>query len=412
MMSHAGFHGLIDARVKALQYPINEQSIKSRFGFVGTGMMGCEHIHVTLSLGRAEVAAIYDPHQPSVNDALGMLDKHKAPKPMIHDSLEALCADKSLDAIFICTPNYTHRNVFDTVKVTGKPIFLEKPMATTLTDAIHIATAASAYRNIVQLGMQYRYKSQYMLARTALMLGDVGDVKTVSMSEYRPPFLSKVDEWNKFSIYSGGTLVEKCCHYFDLINQFARSTPKRVFASGGQAVNFLDFEHKEKRSDIDDHAFVIVDYDNGVRGQFALNMFSGELYEELVIGGSLGRLHAWENASFKRGKASSVHIKVEVPGHPAYEGLACDYPESIEQTGHYGSTLFEHEQFLNALAGQSTDAATASEGLWAIITAWMAQKSIEQGEVIDVRSTLVEENCDPFQPGLMPDNLATRNTTT
>ena len=412
MMSHAGFHELIDARVKALQKPKYKESGILRFGFVGTGMMGCEHIRVTLSLGRAEVAAICDPHQPSVERALQTLEKHKAPKPTIHDSLEALCADNSLDAIFICTPNYTHRQVFDTVKATGKPIFLEKPMATTLTDAIHIATAASAYRNVVQLGMQYRYKSQYLLARAALMSGDIGEIKTISMSEYRPPFLGKVDEWNKFAIYSGGTLVEKCCHYFDLINQFAKSTPKRVFASGGQAVNFLDFEHKEKQSDIDDHAFVIVEYDNGVRGQFALNMFSEELYEELVIGGSLGRLHAWENASFKLGKASSAHIKVEVPDHRAYEGLACDYPESIERTGHYGSTLFEHQQFLNALNGQSTDAATASEGLWAIITAWMAQKSIEQGEVIDVRKALVDENCDPYQPDLMPDNLATRDSAT
>ncbi|MDG2375627.1 MAG: Gfo/Idh/MocA family oxidoreductase, partial [Woeseiaceae bacterium] len=169
--------------------------------------------------------------------------------------------------------------------------------------------------------------------------------------------------------------------------------------------NFLDFEHKEKRSDIDDHAFVIVEYHNGVRGQFSLNMFSEELYEELVIGGSLGRLHAWENASFKPGKVSSAHIKVEVPDHPAYEGLACDYPESIARTGHYGSTLFEHEQFLNALDGQTTDAATASEGLWAIITAWMAQKSIEQGDVVDVRKALIDENCDPYQPDLMPGNL-------
>ncbi len=193
MISHAGFHELIDARVKALQEPKHKESGKPRFGFVGTGMMGCEHIHVTLSLGRAEVAAICDPHQPSVDLALRTLDKHKAPKPTIHDSLEALCADSSLDAIFICTPNYTHRQVFDTVKVTGKPLFLEKPMATTLTDAIHIATAASAYRNVIQLGMQYRYKSQYLLARTALMSGDIGEVKTISMSEYRPPFLGKVD---------------------------------------------------------------------------------------------------------------------------------------------------------------------------------------------------------------------------
>jgi myo-inositol 2-dehydrogenase/D-chiro-inositol 1-dehydrogenase len=407
-MSTHPYQVVIDDNVRDIQAPMPAGSTKPRFGFIGTGMMGCEHIHVTLSLGRAEIAAIHDPHQPSLDLANWVLDKHDAPQPTIHASIDTLCADESLDAIFICTPNFTHREVFDRVIVSGKPIFLEKPMATTLDDAIYIANVASSYPSIIQLGMQYRYKAQYLLAQTALEAGDLGEVKTVSMSEYRPPFLGKVDEWNKFAAYSGGTLVEKCCHYFDLINRVAQSTPKRVFASGGQAVNFLDFEHNDKRSDIDDHALVIVEYDNGVRGQFALNMFSEELYEELVVGGSRGRLHAWENASFKPGKPSSARIKVEVPDHPAYEATTCDYPESIERTGHYGSTMFEHDRFISALRGESSDAATASEGLWAIITAWMAQRSIETREVVDVRQALVDVNCDPFQPHLMPESLANR----
>lgn len=407
-MSTHPYQVVIDDNVRDIQAPMPAGSTKPRFGFIGTGMMGCEHIHVTLSLGRAEIAAIHDPHQPSLDLANWVLDKHDAPQPTIHESIDTLCADESLDAIFICTPNFTHREVFDRVIVSGKPIFLEKPMATTLDDAIYIANVASSYPSVIQLGMQYRYKAQYLLAQTALEAGDLGEVKTVSMSEYRPPFLGKVDEWNKFTAYSGGTLVEKCCHYFDLINRVAQSTPKRVFASGGQAVNFLDFEHNDKRSDIDDHALVIVEYGNGVRGQFALNMFSEELYEELVVGGSRGRLHAWENASFKPGKPSSARIKVEVPDHPAYEATACDYPESIERTGHYGSTMFEHDRFISALRGESSDAATASEGLWAIITAWMAQRSIETREVVDVRQALVDVNCDPFQPHLMPESLANR----
>ena len=192
-----------------------------------------------------------------------------------NDTLGALVANLvEADALIICTPNYTHFEVLQVAMQSGKPILLEKPMATILSDAAAIVAASEAYSSFIQVGLQYRYKSQYVEAfheaRTRLSLGGI---KTISMSEYRPPFLGKVDEWNKFTAYSGGTLVEKCCHYFDLINRVAQSTPKRVFASGGQAVNFLDFEHNDKRSDIDDHALVIVEYDNGVRGQFALNMF-------------------------------------------------------------------------------------------------------------------------------------------
>ena len=49
-------------------------------------------------------------------------------------------------------------------------------------------------------------------------------------------------------------------------------------------MNFTDFEYKGKTSDIDDHALVIVDYENGVKAQFALNMFSEELFEALTVG--------------------------------------------------------------------------------------------------------------------------------
>ena len=89
--------------------------------------------------------------------------------------------------------------------------------------------------------MQYRYRS-YQLALSAISNGDVGSVEMISFCEYRPAFLPKVKEWNKFAVYSGGTLVEKCCHYFDLMNRIAASLPARVF-TGGKAVNFKDFSY-------------------------------------------------------------------------------------------------------------------------------------------------------------------------
>jgi predicted dehydrogenase len=175
-----------------------------------------------------------------------------------------------------------------------------------------------------------------------------------------------------------------------------------VFASGGRAVNFKSFSYDGRTSDIDDHALVIVEYENGVRAQFALNMFSEELYEGLTVSGDLGTLRAEERASFKPGRASSSQITVEVPGHAAYDGIDCTFPDDIEAGGHYGSTLFEHVRFLKMVRGQHSDGASCAEGLWAIITAWMAQESIRRGSVIDVRDTLARLGLDPFGDGLIP----------
>ena len=46
--------------------------------------------------------------------------------------------------------------------------------------------------------------------------------------EPRFPFLRKVGDWNRFNRNTGGTLVEKCCHFFDLMNLVVPGNPKRV----------------------------------------------------------------------------------------------------------------------------------------------------------------------------------------
>ena len=104
-------------------------------------------------------------------------------------------------------------------------------------------------------------------------------------------------------------------------------------------MNFLDFEYQGRKSDIDDHAFVIVNYRNGIRANFSLNMFSSELREELIVCGDKGRVIASEQASFKRpGSKASPQLETAA----VQETRLLSYPESIERSGHHGATWFAH----------------------------------------------------------------------
>lgn len=49
-----------------------------------------------------------------------------------------------------------------------------------------------------------------------------------------------MNNWNRFNVNTGGTLVEKCCHFFDLMRLFASANPVSVMASGGMDVNHKD----------------------------------------------------------------------------------------------------------------------------------------------------------------------------
>ena len=393
----------LDNIVTQLRASMNCDAPKLGYAVIGTGMMGREHIRAVHQLNQARIVGVFDTNTQSVGKALKEFAGTEHEPPKAYKTIAEINQDAEVDAVLICTPNFTHREIFDAVKISGKAVLLEKPMATTLEDAFYLARASLSYPAPIQLGMQYRYKSQYQLALNSLTKGELGDVKMVSLSEYRPAFLPKVNEWNKFSRYSGGTLVEKSCHYFDLMNRIANSQPIRVYASGGKAVNFKDFTFDGQAADIDDHALVIVDYENGVKGQFTLNMFSEELYETLVVSGDKGTLRAEEEASFKSRRGSKSKIKVEVNGHDAYDGIDCTFPQDIELGGHYGSTLFEHDRFSARVNGATGDGASCTEGLWAIITAWMAQESIKTGAVVDVRSTLEHLGINPYSQDLLPN---------
>jgi myo-inositol 2-dehydrogenase/D-chiro-inositol 1-dehydrogenase len=299
-----------------------------RFNIIGTGIIGQEHIMVTHLEGRGTIHGVFDPNPLSI---AGAKQAHAQFAPdeelVVYDSLEAACNDPEADALIICTPNFTHLEVVKTAVKSGKHILLEKPIATTVPDALAITEIAEEYPAVFQVGLQYRYKAIYQEAiYEAFTRQSLGDVKTVSLTEHRIPFLDKVNQWNKFAALSGDSLVEKCCHYFDLLNLFAGARPSTVYASGSMAVNFTSFEYEGLKSDILDNAFVIVNYENGVRASFNLCMFAPMFYEELVICGDDARLKAWEHEDFLPHGGMQTHLEVIAGDNKPSRKMVPAYP--------------------------------------------------------------------------------------
>ena len=379
--SAAGQQHITDEDKYLYQQPVPSHKI----AIIGTGTIGQEHMRVAALLGRAQVYGIYDTQTHSMDVAEANF-KQCSDVPLVrYESLESACNDSTTDALFICTPNHTHFDILQVAIKSGKAIFLEKPMATDLQDAAATVAMSDAYSSFIQIGLQYRYKAQYIETfHEALSKQSLGEVKTIAVSEYRPPFLDKVGQWNKFIANSGGTLVEKCCHYFDLINLMAQSRPTKVYASGGRGVNFIDFEHEGKRSDIDDHAFVVIDYANGTRANFTLNMFCPNFSEEMVVTGTQGRLVATEVFNFHQQQGSKATVAIEVGEHGASKNTVVAYAALIEQSGHHGATYFEHIAFVDQLEKKSVSAATPLQGLWSMILASAAQASMASGGTVDI----------------------------
>ena len=378
--------------IESDRYLYAQETPRHNLVIIGVGTIGQEHMRVAAMLGRARVHGIFDTQTHSLDSAEENFKKFSTDTLVRYPDLHSACNDPEVDALMICTPNYTHFEVLKIAVASFKPIFLEKPMATDLQDAADIVAMSATYSSFIQIGLQYRYKAQYLEAfHEALDRRSLGEVKTISVSEHRPPFLDKVGQWNKFSRMSGGTLVEKCCHYFDLINMFAQARPSRVYASGGQAVNFLDFEKDGERSDIDDHAYVVIDYSNGVRASFTLNMFCPDFSEEIIIVGDKGKLIAQENFNFQQRTESITTVEILKGELGVSKKMDVSYTRALEQSGHHGSTYYEHIAFVDQLEGKSVNCATAMQGMWSMIVASAAQQSMLTGQALDI-DAFIEAN--------------------
>ncbi|CAA0832035.1 Oxidoreductase family protein [Striga hermonthica] len=105
-------------------------------------------------------------------------------------------------------------------------VLVEKPLYTTATDCKKVIDAAAKRPDVlVQVGLEYRYMPSTAKLIDLVKDGVLGRVKMVSIREHRFPFLVKVNNWNR---YTDGTLVEKFCHFFDLMRLFAGANTVRV----------------------------------------------------------------------------------------------------------------------------------------------------------------------------------------
>ena len=234
-----------------------------KYAIVGAGAMGREHIRNIEIIDEAEVVALSDTNSESLNQSLTLLKKDIPAFNNHYDLINANLAD----AYIVATPNFTHLEILKDITKSNAHLLIEKPLCTTLQDCKEIANLTMDYPGIIWTAMEYRYMPPIQKMIREIHNKTIGRLHMLSIREHRFPFLHKVDDWNRFTFNTGGTLIEKCCHFFDLMRLIVQSEPSKVYASGHQDVNHLNEKYNGKTPDIIDNAYVIVDFINGEIGR-------------------------------------------------------------------------------------------------------------------------------------------------
>lgn len=355
---------------------------KLRVGVIGTGMMGFEHINNLKLMPEVEITALADPTGRMLEIGRSLVGDAGKDLGLYEDGADLVASGK-VDAVLIASPNHTHKDVLQPVFATDLHVLCEKPLCTTPEDAAGIADQADKHKGVFWVGMEYRFMPPAARFISRVHGGDVGRLVMVSIREHRFPFLNKVNDWNRFSANTGGTMVEKCCHFFDLMRNIIRAEPVRVYCSGNMDINHQDERYGGKKPDILDNSFTVVDFADGTRAMLDLCMFAdgAQHQEEISATGDKARL----DVLIPPGElVYSPRVGFLNPKNVNRETVSVDQT-ALEAGSHFGATYYQQRAWIDAILNDGPVQVTAFDGLQAVRMGAAAERSAKSGQAVEMK---------------------------
>lgn len=184
-----------------------------RFAIVSPGRWGRKLLDAAKATPTLQFAGIFSRQADNVRDITATYGGQP------YASYEALLADPAIDAVLLPTPHFLHHAQTLQALAAGKHVFVEKPLATTLTQGEEMLRATEQSGLVVAVGHQGRHTGGIRQARAMLAAGEFGEVAAVVVVQGYPHFLfQKENDWrNAAQLIPGGQLDELAVHYFDVL---------------------------------------------------------------------------------------------------------------------------------------------------------------------------------------------------
>jgi predicted dehydrogenase len=406
-------------------------SDRKRYVLAGTGGRGIGMFGKPLTTDfsdTAELVGLFDHNSARVTAAQSMLKKTV---PGFTD-FPAMMAEVDPDCVIVCTKDNTHAQYINAALEAGKRVYSEKPLCTTAEQCKEISAVAAASSGECFVTHNLRYAPSTNLVKDMLVEGRIGKLLSIEFRETldRNHGADYFRRWHGKKVNSGGLLIHKASHHFDLLNWWADSKPNVVSARGGtifygsagsfrgtncrtcphtEACKFyIDLNDDElarqiyisaegednylrdgcvfdESIDIEDQASVLYNYDSGVRVVYSLIAYAHYEGMLIVLEGTEGRIE-YEVMFTETAIGNSV-----IPGLHKFSGehLRCyrigEGCEEIEipvvEGAHMGcDTGLQNEFFAQPWSEpRSSRMATLDEAIQAVVIGAAANESIANG---------------------------------
>lgn len=172
------------------------------------------------------VSAIVDPQSRMYQEQQPQLLQHTA----FYDTPEAMLASAELDGVLIGTRCYLHTEMALKVLPTRIPLFLEKPVATTLEDLFRLKAGAEQWNAPVTVSFPLRVCDIVQVVKEIVDSGKIGTIEHVQAVNNVPYGSVYYHNWYRDESLTGGLFLQKATHDFDYINHVLQYRPVSVCA--------------------------------------------------------------------------------------------------------------------------------------------------------------------------------------
>ena len=353
-----------------------------RVAVVGFGARSAIAAHVASAPDPAEVTAIVD-----VTEQGRQRGRMLYPSAAVFGSVAELVASRSADAAIVTTPDDTHEDVAVALLRAGIAVYLEKPLAISVTGADRILAASAETGTALYVGHNYRHSSVVQVMRQVIERGEIGEVRAVWVRHFvgnGGDYYFK--DWHADRTRTNSLLLQKASHDIDVIHYLASGYTRRVVGMGelmlyggitdrhegvaGSMPDWFSMDNWPPAAhtrlnpvvDVEDLSMMLMRLDNGVLASYQQCHFTPDYWRNYTVIGTEGRL---ENV----GDTAGGTVKVWNRRHEWQVAGDVEYPIGGDASGHVDADMVTIAEFI----------AHVSRGVATVVSPIAARESVATG---------------------------------
>ncbi|WP_246066809.1 Gfo/Idh/MocA family protein [Paenibacillus koleovorans] len=316
-----------------------------------------------------------------------------------YDTFEDMHANEKLDGIMIGTRCSLHTTMARKVLPTGIPLFLEKPVSTTMEDYLLLQESAASAKSEVVVSFPMRLSRIVKLAKEIIDSGKIGSVEHVAAQNYPEYGGVYFHNWYRDEQETGGLFLQKATHDFDYINYLVGQKPVSVVAmtskqifkgtkpAGLRCVDCAENQTCEESTvhlkgirretwaycafaedtGNEDSGSALIRYENGMHVSYTQNFYSRK------------------KSSFRGARFTGYKGTLELDFHGSQIKVYMHHTPRVETydiemgNDHFGGDTELVKNFVKVMKGEGRSVSTLEDGLLSALMCLKAKQSAETG---------------------------------